>query len=416
MTTPKFHINYVSLISISIKNFKGKETTLMPHFLEMNIQEDLFMPCQYGTIKLIDTINFYEKFPIIGEEILTVTYKDYVHEPVTKEYFIYSVLERQAASERGQIYTLEFCSEELLANKSLRYSTAYKDKECHIIVKEAFDKLKSKKQFECVNTQGLQDFIVNYTHPFDVISQMAARAITTKNEYGSVLFFEDKDGFKFKSIESLIEEQPTNYYIGDGSDVGIEKKYYIFNNYKFIEPVNNVNNSLQGTHGVQVKTIDLFKRKMTDNSYDFFDDKQYTEIKRVNSSNPDLRLSSKEYPYKSNSGMYKITIANMEDSAKSTKNQVLSKRYNVLASYKNGPKIHAELPFNTNITIGQMIDVNMVSMNTKDVSDTSGDVSDKYMTGKYLVTAVRNLIKPGNAITIVELSKDSYTKSYYDET
>lgn len=411
----KFHINYVSIISMSIKNFKGKESTILPYFIEMNIQEDLFLPAQYGTITLVDNVNFYEKFPIIGEEVLTITFKDYVHEPVTKEYFIYSVLERQNASDKGQMYTLEFCSEEILANKSQRYSKAYHDKEAHIIAQEAFDKLNSKKPFDIVQTQGLQDYVVPNLNPFDVISQMAARSITSKGETGSVLFFEDKDGFKFQSIESVMASEPEQYYIGDGSDVSLAKKYWIFNNYKFIAPVNNINNAIQGTHGVNVKTIDLFRRKLTaDNSYDYFNDGQYTEINRVNSPNPDLRLSSKEYPYKSNNGMFKITVAPMEDSGKSTKNKTLSRRYNILSSFKNGPKIHAELAFNTDITIGKMIDVNMVSIDVRDAHQSAPGESDKYLNGKYLVTACRHLVKPGSALTIVELSKDSYTKSYYE--
>lgn len=410
----KFHINYVSIISIGIKNFKGKESTLLPYFVEMNIQEDIFLPAQYGRITLVDNTNFYEKFPIIGEEVLTVTYKDFVHDPVTKEYFIYSVLERQHASDKGQMYTLEFCSEEILANKSQRYSKSYKDTECHKIAQDAFDRLSSKKKFDITQTQGLQDYIVPSLNPFDVISQMSARSITTQGESGSVLFFEDKDGFHFKSIESLMQKEPFQYYIGDGSDVSIDKKYWIFSNYKFIQPVNNINNAIQGTHGVNVKTIDLFRRKLTtNNSYDYFDDKQYSEVNRINSANPDLRLSTKEYPYKSNNGMFKITIAPMEDSAKSTKNNVMSKRYNVLSSFKNGPKIHAELPFNTDITIGAIIDVNMMSADIKSTSQTTQQ-QDRYLNGKYLVTACRHLIKPGHAITIVELSKDSYTKSVYE--
>lgn len=410
----KFHINYVSIISIGIKNFKGKESTLMPYFVEMNIQEDIFLPAQYGRITLVDNTNFYEKFPIIGEEVLTVTYKDFVHDAVTKEYFIYSVLERQQASDKGQMYTLEFCSEEILANKSQRYSKSYKDTECHKIAQDAFDRLSSKKKFDITQTQGLQDYIVPSLNPFDVISQMSARSITTQGESGSVLFFEDKDGFHFKSIESLMQKEPFQYYIGDGSDVSIDKKYWIFSNYKFIQPVNNINNAIQGTHGVNVKTIDLFRRKLTtNNSYDYFDDKQYSEVNRINSANPDLRLSTKEYPYKSNNGMFKITIEPMGDSAKSTKNNVMSKRYNILSSFKNGPKIHAELPFNTDITIGVIIDVNMMSADIKSTSKTTQQ-QDRYLNGKYLVTACRHLIKPGHAITIVELSKDSYTKSVYE--
>lgn len=408
----KFSINYVSIISLDISNFSGKQSSVLPLFVEMNIQEDLFLPAQYGTITLVDNINFYEKFPIIGEEVLTVTYKDFVHEPVTKTYFIYGVQEKHSAADKGQMYTLEFCSEEILANKSIRYSKSYTGKESHVIAQEAFDKLGSKKPFDIATTAGLQDYIVPNLNPFDVIQQMAARSITTQGQSGSVVFYEDKDGFKFKSIESLIQEEPVQMYIGDGSDVSLDKKFFIFNNYKFIEPVNKLNNAIQGTHGVSVRTIDLFNRKLSDgNSYDYFDDGKYSEINRVNTSNPDLRLSSKEYPYKSNNGMYKITVV----SPGSTKNQALSKRYNVLSSYNNGPKIHAEAPFNTDLTIGKMVNVNILTSDVTSATKNTPGKHDKFLNGNYIITACRHLVKPGSSLTILELSKDSYTESYYPE-
>jgi hypothetical protein len=409
---PQFAINYISLIDITMKNFNGKSESILPFFIEMNIQEDIYMPCQFGNITLLDNVAFYEKFPIIGEEVITIVYKDYVHEPVIKEFFIYSVLSRENVNDRGQMYTLEFCSEELLANKSQRISKSYINKECHKIAGDAFSYLSSKKPFNCVQTIGMQDYVAPTLHPFDIIQQMAARSITVNNEYGSVLFFENKDGFNFQSIETLIKGESIDYYIGDGKTAGIDKKFYIFNNFKFVQPVNNINNSIMGSHGTKTKTIDLFKRKMIDNSYNNFDDGQYSEIERVNSRNPELRLQSSNYPYKSNDGQYKITIDHLPDSGKTTKNKTLAKRYNIISSYKNGPKIHAELPFNTDITIGKMINVNIISMNVKDVNNSPTSEQDKFMTGKYIITACRHHIKPNNSITVVELSKDSYTQTY----
>jgi hypothetical protein len=183
---------------------------------------------------------------------------------------------------------------------------------------------------------------------------------------------------------------------------------YTLKNYKYYAPINKLNNMMTGSHSVKTKTLDLINRKLGDNSYNHFSG-QYSEIERVNSKNPELRTTTESFKFTSDDSVYKLTIKNPEDTSKGTKNDVLSKRYNILSSYRNGPKIHAELPFNAMLTIGDMVDIVIPEINIKKTSEIVEN--DKYIQGKYIVTALRQYIKPGNAVTIVEFSKDTFTQS-----
>ena len=189
---------------------------------------------------------------------------------------------------------------------------------------------------------------------------------------------------------------------------GAEDAKYIFRNYVFKDAANNINGQMTGAQGVETKTLDLLNRKLEDTSYDHFGD-DYGKIDRVNSTNPDLKMTSNTYKHQTTKGLSKFTIKTSED-FKSSKNKTMSKRYNSLSTYTNGPKIHAELPFNANLTVGMMVDVRIPIMDARKESEIPE--YDKYIQGKYLVMALRQIIHPDKGETVVELVKDTYTESH----
>lgn len=411
-----YHPGYIEIISVEIKAFSGKSVNLQPYFFEMNIQEDIFMPATYGNITIIDSDNLFERLPIVGEETLTITYRDYAHDKVTKIFYVYGVPGKTVSGEKSIMYTLEFCSIELIRNRVIKVSKSYKNMEPHKIASDAFSLLGSDKPLTITDTILPQDFIATYVNPIEVIQAMAARAISPKKETGSFIFFENKNGFNFVPIESLIQAKAVPYYIDNAHKQPINKVMFTANLYKYFAPVNNIKSITSGSQGAETKSLDLLKRTVKDYSYDHFSDDQYKEIQRVNGTNPDLKTTTSRYEFKSNKGVTKFTILPQEDSGKNTKHEVLAKRYNIISSYMNGPKIHAELPFNTDLTVGTMVDIQVPAANVKEAMTTNDFISpEKYIQGKYLVSAVRTLIHQGNAVNIVEFAKDSYTKSHDEQ-
>lgn len=408
-----YYQEWVAVELLELSNFNGKTINLLPYFLNIEIQEDLFMPVCSGNITLIDTINLYEDFPIIGEEIITIKYRDFYSESITRTFNVYGVPAKEQSNERGSMYILDFCSEELLYNRSTTYSKSYKDTLPHDIFLDAMSKVNPSKPINVQETQELQDYIVPSLYPFDVCSQMASRAISKDGQIGSYLFFEDNQKFNFVSLESLISKPAVKYRVGNANIAGVKDPMHIFKNYKYQSPVNNVKSMMSGAQGVESKTLDLLNRKLEDNSYDHFGE-DYNKIGRINSSNPDLKQTSSKYKHKSNKGLCKIIVKNDENNAKSSKNKTMAIRYNVLSSYITGPKIHAELPFTASMTIGNMVDVDIPKI---DMRVTSGvPENDTYVQGKYLVTAVRQIISIDHGETIVEVAKDTYTQSHDEHT
>ena len=237
---------------------------------------------------------------------------------------------------------------------------------------------------------------------------MASRAISTTGHTGTYLFFEDNAKFNFVSIEELIKAEPIYYNIGNASSVTIGGKKYIFKNFKFQKPVNNIKSKMHGSQGVETKSLDLMNRKIEDKSYDHYSE-DYDKIQRTSSNNPDLKTTSDNYQYKSPQGLKKLIIQNSSDFS-STKPQTTSIRYSVLSSYVNGIKIHAELPFNAALTVGMVINVSIPKVTPGRADD--APVYDTHNQGKYLVMAVRQIISPDHGETIIEIAKDTYTEKH----
>ena len=52
----QYHPSFVEIIDLKLKNYAGKEESILPYFIEMNIQEDLFLSACYGDIVLLDSV------------------------------------------------------------------------------------------------------------------------------------------------------------------------------------------------------------------------------------------------------------------------------------------------------------------------------------------------------------------------
>lgn len=399
--------NWAQISELTLSNFSGKTINLLPFFLGIDIQEDIFMPVVSGNITLLDNSNLYENFPIIGEEVITISYKDFYSKVITRKFSVYSIGQREKTTEKGSVYVLNFCSAELLYNREAKYSKSYKDKLTHDIFSDAINRLNPTKPINIQETQELQDFVCPQLYPLEVCSQMANRAISTEGHTGSYLFFEDKEQFNFISIEKLIKAAPIKYKIGSAKTHGAKDPKFIIKNYVFKNAANNINGQMTGAQGVETKTLDLLNRKIEDNSYDHFGE-DYEKIDRINSNNPDLKSTSEQYKHKTNKGMSKLTIKNND--FKSSKNKTIAKRYNSLSTYTNGPKIHAELAFNSDLTVGMMVDISIPLRDVRHEADIPE--YDKYIQGKYIITALRQFITHDKGETIVELSKDSYSQSH----
>lgn len=411
-----FYHGYIEIIDISLYNFAGKRLDIRSIFGEMDIQEDLFAPTCTGSVGIMDASNIYEDFPIIGEETIKITYKDNTKTQVTRSFDVYAVSNKTKVGDRAFFYTLKFCSPEFLMNRTKLISKAYTNKTADEIVTAVVKSdLGSTKPVLVEKTVGIQNYIAPTVYPFEITSAMCTRGKSLNNQKGaSYVFYEDKTGFNFVPIETLIKKPAIKYTLdSSASHTSTNTKFNVMK-YYMSSPANTMGNITGGSFGCNVKALDLFNKKMIDVSYNHFDDKQYSQVEHINSTNPKLKLTTSKYKYKSTDGMYKVIIANSDtgiDESGSMRETNVAVRYAQLGVYANGPKLNIEVSFNSALTVGGMIDIVIPSAV---ISSKASNIlsTDLYFSGKYLITALRHIITAANAVTAIELSRDTYTKDH----
>lgn len=113
-------------------------------------------------------------------------------------------------------YTLDFCSREALANEQCRVVRRYNEKISDNIKKILTEStsgtvgLKTQKKVNCDETLEPFNFLGNYRKPFTVCTWLASKSIPvnsgSKGGASGFLFYETYDGFNFKSIDVLFEQ------------------------------------------------------------------------------------------------------------------------------------------------------------------------------------------------------------------
>jgi len=118
---------------------------------------------------------------------------------------------------KREVFTLNLVSKEALMNETnrvkLRYTGNIRDSVNTILTNVLkTDKFNFSNFDEVKNSY---DFIGNNKKPFWVITWLASKCISTiANESAGFVFFQTKDGFRFKSLDKLIKKKPkaTYYY------------------------------------------------------------------------------------------------------------------------------------------------------------------------------------------------------------
>ena len=105
------------------------------------------------------------------------------------------------------IFTLDLCTKEYLGNEQTRVVKRYSGKISETVSKILTDVLKTTTPLDIEETSNSYNFIGNIKKPFYIVTWLASRSIPADGAYGKTagfFFYETRDGFQYKSIETLV--------------------------------------------------------------------------------------------------------------------------------------------------------------------------------------------------------------------
>ena len=419
---------------------------------EINIFEDMFRSSISGNMVITDTNDIVTKVPIVGQEYLTLKIVtptlrlerdmiDFTDNP----FAVHKVTLRKEISSGGQIYQLKFISQEAIKSSQRKISKSYYDKNANIgdivfdLLAQNKDGVQTSKKVFIEPTLGRRPYVIPNINPFNVITKLSNEAVAESTDEFSgnpsphYLFFENKDGIHFRSLQSLYN-QPVKetFHVGDigfdekvvGGDKDSGKLIQNFRRileYEIKTRKDLFVNSASGMLGGRTISHDIYKKNYTVTEYNYLDDDDFEKYGRISEDeasafrvyNTDRFLSqdfSKSITHlvpvsKTTTGLDAnyTTSDNLDGSTDpSNLEENYLQRQSRMMELSNGVHIQATVNGRTNLTAGDMVFITVPSIR-------GNDPDNPFYTGRYIVRALRHTIAPTvrQHLITMEITRDT---------
>ena len=416
--------------------FKIKDLTLITKlgnvniagvYQEINIYDSMFMPCIRGEILIQDAIGLSSKLLLDGSEYLSMEIlKGEESGPTTfkKTFRIYRQSNRENINQNSEIYILHFASEEMIFSEQKKVNQSFNGTYTDIVnvILKKYLGVTSKKLGSIENSKGLHTVIVPNLSPFDTMDWLSKRAVDS-DSLPNFLFFENKYGYNFVSLTELIKREPImninfepkNLSVSGGQEFYGAREAKIINSTNYIESIKN------GVYSGKFIGIDLLTRKVNINQIDF--NQTYNKTKVHLNKYPNFTTAANRdgkdaaHMFDSKVSLYAFATTRKDTSwVKQNDAQTgtniddthayVFQRAPILANLLQ-TTIHLNIPGNFGITSGAIINLKMPIKSGK---TEVGEGLDQTLTGKYIVTATRHVIKGDMHETVIEVATDSTNK------
>ena len=298
-------------------------------------------------------------------------------------------------NEQQESFVLNLVPREAITNETSRVGKKYPaSSSISDSVKDIIKNyLKTEKEVECDKTQNPYGFIGNLRKPFTILMWLASKSVpgTVSGEDATAgyFFYETQDGYMFKSIDQLIEDEPYEYEYEYSSGIVANESN---NDFKILQFQANKNQDLMQqlkrgaycSHRIYFNPLNF---TYTNPEKGLFKLENYAgKTKNMGkeitlpslSENDDKTLG--DVPSRNITAV--MDIGTMEKGASVTENADPTKihsqsmmRYNLLMTHS----VTMLIPLNTNLRAGSLIKCKFPKIDMEKRSDVSEDQSGSYM-------------------------------------
>tara|TARA_Y100000310_G_scaffold332047_1_gene406831 strand:- start:5642 stop:6907 length:1266 start_codon:yes stop_codon:yes gene_type:complete len=418
MTNKDFTYKYIGDFKIDrldLIDANGGVLNITHLYSELNIYENIFSSFVTGNILLIDTFDLPQKFPIVGEERLKIKVKT----PGTQgengakrdlslefEYVIYKISDRKEENDKTQSYVLHFVSPEMVSTLKSKVSVAYDGRFVSDIVSSLVKShMGSTKKLVSETTKKPLDYIVPNVDPVTAINMLTKRAESAKYTSSSYVFFETQDGFNFVTLENLVSQEPVETYhrvkLNTLNPVARAREAVSITDHDMTTRFDTLSNLKAGMYQSHLISHDMITKRITRrdweysgtfNGYNHLGKNRLTFQKSLTTDGERARF------YLIPDGVEK-------------KQDFIQLRNSAMMQLSN-IRFSITVPGSMQLVVGDTIRLEFPTI--QGIVDTVNK-PDKYLTGKYLIAALRHKIDTNAHVVIMEIVKDSFDKPLISE-
>ncbi len=212
-------------------NDQSQDVDIRNGVMSIDYYEDIFSPTVTAKIVVYntgDTIegkdgkiqSLYNGLPLRGGERVSLKIAPNTEENAGLDYsenyqdYLYvSSITNVISQAKKEAFVLNLCSREAITNETTRVPIKFPSSSTiDVSIKKILkDYLKTDKEIDADPTSNSYAFIANMRKPFNIITWLAAKAVSEQDNAG-FFFYQTQDGYQFKSIDNLINQEPKATY------------------------------------------------------------------------------------------------------------------------------------------------------------------------------------------------------------
>lgn len=408
----------VEVKSVIIKSlYTSYALNIVNQVLAINIYEDMFSNFITGNISVQESLDLSSTLPMIGEEVLELNITTPgLDAPIQGLFYIYKMTDKEYLTDRSVVYSLHFVSMEAIHDTTKKISKAYAgrvDELVSRVVREG-DGLGSNKNLYIDKCSNSLKYVSNFWSPIENITYLTKKALSVDNN-SSFMFYENRNGFNFVSLETLYKQESFTKFRYDNSTRemtnstslrDVNRDYARIQYLSVPKQFDYIEEASSGAFASKLYEYNLLLKQFSSNNFryeDNYKDREHLNKYRPRSSNHVTKFNSKVFVNTNYSELH----TGYKDS---TTKYNIQERVSAVGLSRN-MKIEIEVPGRTDYTVGQRVEVDIPKAapldSLLDKVSNKELYTDLFLSGNYIVSAINHKITRAAHSCYMELIKDS---------
>ena len=368
----------------------GEIVDLLGSFVELDIYRSMFNPGMTACLIFGDVLNITNNGPILGGERVYVEWKSPLYEDFTSMNFRVSmVAERQPVAQTNCLVKLELCSEALYFGLSKRLSRPYNTTYSAAAV-ALWNETGISTPILTDTSEGINRFVTGrHMTVYETIGWMASRSRTIDKL--PFVFFEDFDGLVFASWSRILKQTAAQPLLHQpqGTEEDIRKDWM---NILAIEFSKNQRDALEFMrHGFGKKTELAYD--ITTKQLETLVETPVEVTGRVGLNPGQISVADSDQ-----CDDYFLTFSRQDGSQRNIYEREL---LDYLMQYSTNTILnHGD----SQARLGQLVEFHLLAPQLPDATEPK---QEQFFSGKYLVTGIKDTIRPNEYRTYREIVQES---------
>jgi len=410
------------IISLDIFLKNGQEISLKGLYQEINLYDSVFSHCLTGNILITDSIGLINSLQFDGQEGILIKIGKTREEIIFQQsYRIHKLSNRKNINQNAEMYVLHFVSDEYIFSTQQRVHQVFTNSTYTQMVVQLLANYLGVDKMVLHDSEGLHTKQMPNMTPLDTVAWISKRALD-KNKSPSFLFFQNRYGYNFVSLNELVKNNPIRVTFDPknlGESENFNEEFYgarymsVINQYDVVDSIESgvYASTLTGfdpiTRTIKTKNLtfsDHYKENNhlneNSNQVEFNNQKDISRIAKTNLKSYDSRQLL--YPASYDRGTSKYIQNNDKTSINYAENpDYLLKRKAIMKNLMT-KRVRVVVPGNFRFTTGQT-----VLLNLPERQEQTSDNKDESLFGNYLIIGARHIITYNKHETVFDAVTDS---------